>query len=314
VTQIAIKIKPLRTTFEELPARGKLDLKPGELTAIDLQWREAWIEAFLAHHPWAIPTCLGDTSKPISVYRQMADMDIVFVNQECHVATCVELKKQDGPNAKDTICQLARNFSKARRVLRKSFPKYSVRAIACGSWGEKQLQNARDTVAWKYLKEHKAKPSFVVYSGAVSGNKQEYFVLNDGILPFMKKGQAQPYPRFEKLQEQTQQTRERLLSGLDVTAYRIGEHAVVRFSADSRLRTSYLCSHPQDRQSTELNAFFRVRETLENRPAVVARFSIEQRLDLFLQPKAGKADITGEYAILHSALKQIQKLASSGRH
>jgi hypothetical protein len=85
--QIAIEILPLKTVWHELPATGRIDPAPGELRAIDLQWREAWIEAFLAKITTAIPACLGDLNTSQDVLRQVADMDLVFVDRTRQVAT-----------------------------------------------------------------------------------------------------------------------------------------------------------------------------------------------------------------------------------
>jgi hypothetical protein len=85
-------------------------------------------------------------------------------------------------------------------------------------WGESQVNHARKTCAWKYLKNHGAKPTFVIFSGAVavSAKSPEYFVLNKVKSPFPHKGKAEADEGFKNLRDQTEQIRRNLLDGLDV--------------------------------------------------------------------------------------------------
>src|SRR4051812_26226245 len=88
------------------------------LEPVDLGWPEHWVEAFLAEQTEAISTCLGTVLPHSIVWRQLADIDLVFLATNSDQAILVELKKQKGGHAKDAVCQLARNVSKAKRMLR----------------------------------------------------------------------------------------------------------------------------------------------------------------------------------------------------
>ena len=305
--KVALKLKPLKRYFEERPADGHF-ASPNwaKLEPIDLDWREAWIEAFLARNKTAIPKCLGANTSQ-TVQRQVADMDLVFVDSISCVVTVVELKKQGGSHAKAAVCQLARNFDKARRVVREAHRGFSIRAVACGCWGDGQLDKARKTNAWAHLKKAKAAPTFIVYSGAQS-NGSEYFVLNKGRSLFPNKGKRVADDRFEELKSRTLEVKKALPSGLDVVAYRIGKRAVIRFTADAELRSLYLNSEAGKRHRNPLLAtFFDVKKTLERRPSVCTQFRIEQRLELLVQPKF--TYIGEEYSRLHSILKKLEKFA-----
>jgi hypothetical protein len=92
-------------------------------------------------------------------------------------------------------------------------------------------------------------------------------------------------------------------------AYRIGGRAVIRFTADSHLRSLYLRSRAASADLRELAGFFRVKAALEACSDVVAQFSIGQRLDLFVQPKLSKLSGVDHYDILQSVLVKIERLA-----
>ncbi len=146
------------------------------------------------------------------------------------------------------------------------------------------------------------------YSGAVSPDGSEYFVLNEGTFPFQNKGKTVANHRFEQLKLLMRQISKRLPSGLGIVAYRIDQRAVIRFTADSKLRSLYLRSEVATPLCASLVAFFRVRAALESRPDVIAQFRVAQRLELFVQTRF--TNIPAQYARLHSVLAEIEKVAT----
>lgn len=150
---------------------------------------------------------------------------------------------------------------------------------------------------------------FVVYSGAISGGC-EYFVLNKGTPPLPRKGKKVVDVRFEQLKLRTRDISNQLPAGLAVVPYRIGQRAIIRFTADSKLRSSYLRSPIGATYSGQLATFFRVADVLVARSDVIAKSFIGQRLELFLQPRFNDSNIPAEYTVSHAVLSEIEKLAT----
>lgn len=309
--QIAIELLPLDDSWEECPARGRpiTDIDWQTLKPVDLAWPEHWVEAFLAEQPGAISACLGlPLSKPI-VWRQLADIDLVFMAAESDEAILVELKKQRGSHAKDAVCQLARNVSKAKRLLR-SHGKTAVRAVACGTWGTGQLARAKETVAWSFLKEQGVSPEFLLHSGAIS-NERRFFILSLGRLPFERKGKALPDAEYMDLRALAGELARELPQGLGLGLHRLDNGVIVRFTADSRVRDSYLRAKSGSRHIGSVGAFLAVQDALSKR-GIDVRPTIGQRLELRLEVKWPSTGKVQEYAEARRLLTDIVTLARQG--
>jgi hypothetical protein len=295
----------------ERPADAVVDHSANwsDLTPIDLDWPEWCVEAFLATYASAILACLDEPDAALIVLRQINDIDLVLLDSARDLVTLVELKKQDAPGAMDAVCQLAYNFAKARRILLQTHPAYSVRAVACGSWREGQQARGRDTVAWKYLEEQGASPRLVVYSGAVSADGRQYFLMTDGVLPFQGRGAIRLPDGLAKLKDLRQQLTRALPDGLGLAIYSRVPGLVVRFMARSPLRTAYLKSRPEMSPTGSLASFLRVERTLVGRQGIVAERVIGQQLELRIDLTPNNEDEERFYERAQRLLSDIVQLA-----
>jgi hypothetical protein len=276
---VAIELLPLERPWEECPAGGRIvsDVCVSELVPLNLAWREHWTEAFLANQARALPDCLGEQSVGITVWRQLADIDLVYINTEKGSAILVELKKQRGSNAKDALCQLARNLSSARRVLAAHNLK-AIRTIACGEWGTSQIARAKSTVAWQFLVEEEANPGFIVHAGAMGRDGRHYFLLKHDAPPIAGKGRRSDPAWYLELQGIAGNLSEMLPDGLRLELYRVGSMIVIRCTGDSEVRDSYLGSRVGAPPDPAIAAFLAIEQYL-NRHDLKTRRIIGQRLE-----------------------------------
>jgi hypothetical protein len=276
---VAIELVPLERPWEECPAGGRIisDVCVSELAPLNLAWREHWTEAFLATQARALPDCLGEPSAGISVWRQLADIDLVYTDKENGTAILVELKKQRGSNAKDAVCQLARNLSNAKRVLASHNLK-TIRTIACGEWGRSQIARAKSTVAWQYLVDEGANPGFIVHAGAMGRDGRHYFLLEHDAPPIAGKGRRSDPAWYAELRDLTRNLSERLPEGLRIELYRVGSLLVVRCTGDSKVRDRYLGSPVSAAPEPAIAAFLAM-ERYFGSQGMEARRIIGQRLE-----------------------------------
>jgi len=303
---IVLRIIPVEGQWHEVPANAEaLDsFTIRELAPIDLLWREAWVEAFLAENAGAVAACLG-YGTPSAVFRQIADMDLAFVDAPSKTVVVLEVKNQSGDHATEAVCQLARNLERAERALHVTYPGYGIRPVACGSWSAAQVKRAQDTNAWHHLQEHSKDPTFALYSGARSIHGGEYFVLGEGTAPFNRRGKRASNESFEQLERHAREISEQLLPGLGITSYQVGGRAILRFTAGSLLRDKHLRAVHGSRPPEAVEAFFRVEASLVGSPDLFVRSFMGQRLEIFLQAKAEDCSFTA----LHEALAQIHRQA-----
>lgn len=276
---VAIELLPLQSAWEECPAGGRVaaGIALSDLSPLNLGWREHWTEAFLAAQPHSILTCLDEPLDSIMAWRQLADIDIVYLNPDGGSAILVELKKQRGSNAKDAICQLARNLSNARRVLAPHNLK-TIRTVACGEWGAGQIARAKATVAWHYLETEGTAPSFAVHSGAADRDGRRYFVLQRDASPFPKKGRREIPHWFRELQCVARELSGMFPAGLRLDLYRVDSLVVFRCTGDSRVRDHYLGSRLEAPPSPAITSFLAIERWLAERGFKTRRV-LGQRLE-----------------------------------
>jgi hypothetical protein len=276
---VAIELLSLEHPWEECPAGGQIVSEVGlsDLVPLNLAWQEHWTEAFLASQARALPDCLGESSAGFTVWRQLADIDLVYINKEKGTAILVELKKQRGSNAKDALCQLARNLSDARQVLASHSLK-TIRTVACGEWGRSQLARAKSTVAWQYLVEEQTNPGFVVHAGAADRNGRHYFLLAHDVPPIIGKGRRNDPAWYSELRELARNLSLMLPEGLRLELYRVGSQLVIRCTGDSKVRDRYLGSTVGAPPDPTIAAFLAIEQFL-GKQGLRSKRIIGQRLE-----------------------------------